>query len=50
MITEGKPFKGWEKVNMNTKIDSAVKDFYPEITDENTNDTGNLQAINIDQV
>ena len=50
VITEGKPFKGWEKVNMNTKIDSAVKDFYQETTSENTNDTGNLQTRIIEKV
>ena len=36
LLTEGKPFKGLEKVNLKRKIHFAVEQFYQESRDENT--------------
>ena len=52
LLTEGKPFKGLEKVNLKRKIHFAVEQFYPESRDENTiiSDRVNKQSTDVEQV
>ena len=52
LLTEGKPFKGLEKVNLKRKIHSAVEQFYQESRDENTiiSDRVNKQSTDVEQV
>ena len=52
LLTEGKPFKGLEKVNLKRKIHFAVEQFYQESSDENTiiSDRVNKQSTDVEQV
>ena len=52
LLTEGKSFKGMEKVNLKRKIHSAVEQFYQESRDENTiiSDSVNKQSTDVEQV
>ena len=52
LLTEGKSFKGLEKVNLERKIHSAVEQFYPESRNENTiiSDRVNKESTDIEQV
>ena len=52
LLTEGKPFKGLEKVNLKRKIHFAVEQFYQESRDENTiiSDRVNKQSTDVEQV
>ena len=52
LLTEGKSFKGMEKVNLKRKIHFAVEQFYPESRDENTiiSDRVNEQSTDVEQV
>ena len=52
LLTEGKPFKGLEKVNLKRKIHFAVEQFYQESSDENTiiGDRVNKQSTDVEQV
>ena len=52
LLTEGKPFKGLEKVNLKRKIHFAVEQFYPESRNENTiiSDRVNKQSTDVEQV
>ena len=52
LLTEGKPFRGLEKVNLKRKIHFAVEQFYQESRDENTiiSDRVNKQSTDVEQV
>ena len=52
LLTEGKLFKGLERVNLERKIHSAVEQFYPESRNENTimSDRVNKQSTDVEQV
>ena len=52
LLTESKPFKGLEKVNLKRKIHFAVEQFYQESRDENTiiSDRVNKQSTDVEQV
>ena len=52
LLTEGKPFKGLEKVNLKRKIHFAVEQFYQESRNENTiiSDRVNKQSTDVEQV
>ena len=52
LLTEGKPSKGLEKVNLKRKIHFAVEQFYQESRDENTiiSDRVNKQSTDVEQV
>ena len=52
LLTEGKSFKGLERVSLERKIHSAVEQFYPESRNENTiiSDRVNKQSTDVEQV
>ena len=52
LLTEGKLFKGLERVSLERKIHSAVEQFYPESRNENTimSDRVNKQSTDVEQV
>ena len=52
LLTEGKPFKGLEKVNLKRKIHFVVEQFYQESRNENTiiSDRVNKQSTDVEQV
>ena len=52
LLTEGKSFKGLERVSLERKIHSAVEQFYPESINENTiiSDRVNKQSTDVEQV
>ena len=52
LLTEGKSFKGLERVSLERKIHFAVEQFYPESINENTiiSDRVNKQSTDVEQV